>query len=189
VDEAVLGVPPRAHLYIFRQQFATAHLRHYQSDSIKFTGPMAPHTTLEVDSSGVAVVTLHNPPVNALHPSGKSWLNALESYCMHVEPLPLPDCPLRPNPAPRVHTALVYFLACSASEPVQQPAGGTGPARREGHSHHRRQWCDRCWAPSTGPLAAPCHPLFTPRAAFCLSDTFSPSHLLPSPCRPLLRGL
>jgi len=31
---------------------------------------MAPHTTLEV-AEGVAVVTLHNPPVNALHPAGK----------------------------------------------------------------------------------------------------------------------
>lgn len=32
---------------------------------------MAPHTTLEVDgTSGCAVVTLHNPPVNALHPAG-----------------------------------------------------------------------------------------------------------------------
>ena len=29
---------------------------------------MAPHATLEIGSDGVAVITLTNPPVNALHP-------------------------------------------------------------------------------------------------------------------------
>lgn len=29
---------------------------------------MAPHATLEVEDDGVAIITLYNPPVNALHP-------------------------------------------------------------------------------------------------------------------------
>jgi hypothetical protein len=34
---------------------------------------MAPHTTLRVED-GVAVIELHNPPVNALHPAGEQGL-------------------------------------------------------------------------------------------------------------------
>jgi hypothetical protein len=30
-----------------------------------------PGTSLEVDASGVAIITLRNPPVNALHPKGE----------------------------------------------------------------------------------------------------------------------
>lgn len=29
-----------------------------------------PGTSLEIDSDGIAVITLKNPPVNALHPKG-----------------------------------------------------------------------------------------------------------------------
>jgi hypothetical protein len=32
---------------------------------------MAPTATMDVGRDGVAVITLSNPPVNALHPDGK----------------------------------------------------------------------------------------------------------------------
>jgi len=31
---------------------------------------MAPNATMEVGQDGVAIITLANPPVNALHPNG-----------------------------------------------------------------------------------------------------------------------
>ena len=34
-------------------------------------------TSLEIDSDGIAVITLQNPPVNALHPTGGLGLMGL----------------------------------------------------------------------------------------------------------------
>ena len=38
---------------------------------------MAPHATLQVGDDGVAVITLTNPPVNALHPSRECTLRTV----------------------------------------------------------------------------------------------------------------
>ena len=40
-------------------------------------GKMAPHATLQVGDDGVAVITLTNPPVNALHPSRECTLRTI----------------------------------------------------------------------------------------------------------------
>lgn len=43
---------------------------------------MAPHANLEIGSDGVAVITLTNPPVNALHPDCESPKYLLEQHAM-----------------------------------------------------------------------------------------------------------
>lgn len=86
---------------------------------------MPPRTTLEV-AEGVGVVTLHNPPVNALHPAG-GLCDSLGSG--RSPPTRLPTQPTQPlSPAAR-----------SAARPVQPSAGGACKAGCEGDRHHGRR--------------------------------------------------
>ena len=62
---------------------------------------MAPTATMEVGQDGVAIITLANPPVNALHPNGTRLDCRRVNTCQLVQmwPYPVqhslidPDCP------------------------------------------------------------------------------------------------
>lgn len=55
-----------------------SHCYNYYHEIIQNMNNSVPGTSLEVDSSGVGVITLRNPPVNALHPKGA--LNTLYGF-------------------------------------------------------------------------------------------------------------
>ena len=45
---------------------------------------MVPSSTMEIGSDGVAIITLQNPPVNALHPDGASATTSLAKLHAHL---------------------------------------------------------------------------------------------------------
>lgn len=96
--------------------------------------PQAPHTTLEVQD-GVAVLTLVNPPVNALHPAGES-LSACMWQRRHDLPTPLGANPQpAAAPTPAVLSSLFDNLRQAQARPdvkaiVIQGAGGEYRRRR-----------------------------------------------------------
>jgi hypothetical protein len=126
-----------------------------------------PRTTLAVEQDGVAVITLENPPVNALHPSGtpaRAWGASPPTRARarrHAHPR-----------APRCR---------SAAEPVQSPARGPGQPARQGHRGHGRQrcvvWGRTCrWPPQMLPPTR-AHPTRPPPCTRAAPPT------RPRPCR------
>lgn len=90
---------------------------------------MAPGTTMEVGQDGVAIITLANPPVNALHPKGMLNLRLIglrAMYCaLCIVQSHQSDLGTRVCCKYSLYTRLMVL--CSAVLPLQPRKGGTQP--------------------------------------------------------------
>lgn len=90
---------------------------------------MAPGATMEVGQDGVAIITLANPPVNALHPKGTlavvhAWLGGI-SNCPDIRQSNPRHLVIRVCSKHVLYSRLM--VSCSAVLPLQPRKGGTQP--------------------------------------------------------------
>lgn len=110
-------------------------------DSAVVALAMPPTTLLEVQG-GVAVITLSNPPVNALHPDGEPAGPRAKGRARRLGALGAGGrVRLRRTAAPQTHRGSLPPLVRSALVAVQPRPRGTGEPTCEGHrGDGRKRW-------------------------------------------------